>query len=422
MLLTRDQIAGASFLAARRVAYLADVPGLGKTAQYIRAIDLAGQSSALVLGPPAFGPKLPDEVDKWSLIGHDVTVITSGADSVPYDGIVFVSYALATQPRMLEALCARKPGPVIFDEAHALKEPEAKRTQACLGVLAQRATHVWMASGTPAPNHAGELFPFCRLAGLWPGSFPDYVAAYCTTKPDYHDPRGYRITGSKNIEALKNLIAPAFLRRTHVEGRPPLSVDTISVSGSDAYASLAPEYADTISDALARDDWSFADLEHVSTVRRLAGVAKVPATIDLARAEMESGHKRLLIFGTHILALGQIAAGMTGLGARLVNGSTSNKDIDGITRHFQSDSAEPLCIVGNMQTLGEAITLTAASRLIIFEPSWTPKDNEQVIARAWRRGQTRPVHASFIALAGSIDDAITRTVARKTKQIIALLK
>lgn len=420
--LTQAQREGARFLASRRVAYLADVPGLGKTAQYVRAVDLCRARRGIVICPPILRSKLQAEWDLWSHMGHTVHAIDSGADAIPEDGIVVTSYALATQPKVLAQLASRATGsPVIFDEAHALKEIESQRTKACLGPLIRKASHAWFISGTPAPNHAAELFPFMCIAGLWRASDYDaFVSRFCTTRPDEHDPKGWRITGSKNQADLRAILAPQLLRRTIVEGRPPLTLDTIPVHASDAYAALAGDYAAEIQAALSADDWSFADLEHISTVRRLIGLGKVPATISLARAEIESGHKRLLIFGTHVDALEQVTAGLADLGARLVNGQTSSKNAETITREFQSDSPAPQIIVGNMQTMGEAVTLTAASRGIIFEPSWVPKDNTQVIARAWRRGQLNPVHFSFLSVAGSIDDAITSAVARKSRQISEL--
>lgn len=421
-MLTADQRHGARFLRDRLAAYLADVPGLGKTAQYIRAFDLAGATSGVVVCPPILRPKLQDEWDKWSFIGHKVHVVETGKSIIPDDGIAAVSYNLATQPDILAQLVRRKPGPVIFDEAHALKNFNSKRTRTCLGELIRNATHAWFVSGTPAPNHAAELFPFLAVAGLWKGSeYEAFVERFCTTRPSDRDPCGYSITGSKNQAELRALFAPVILRRTEVEGRPPLSIDTIAVEATDAYAELAPEHALEISTAMASGDWSFEDYEHISTVRRLIGLAKIPATAALARQEIESGHKRLLIFGTHIATLEQLTAELADLGAALINGKTSDRVADKVTRDFQDASiTSPRVIVGNMQTMGEAITLTECSRILIAEPSWTPKDNEQVIARAWRRGQKRPVHASFLSVAGSIDDAITRTVARKTKQIMQL--
>lgn len=419
--LTTDQIAGARFLAERRCAYLADVPGLGKTAQYIRAIDYVGARSAIIVCPPVLRSKLQDEFNLWSLWGHRVHVIETGKDAVPESGIVAVSYALLLNRDILRQLVARERGPLILDEAHATKEPGSKRTKACLGDLAHAMGTVWFVSGTPAPNNAGELYGFAKLAGVWRGSWMQYVGTFCKTRPDRYADCGFKIVGNRDPEKLRQLLWPVMLRRTEVTGRPALSVDTALVDGTDAYAQLGDDYAQDLARAAETGDFSFVDLEHMSTVRRLTGLAKIDGTVALAKDAIESGHKRLLVFGTHIDVLQQITDRLKDHGAELINGSTSAADAERITRQFQQDDAATRIIVGNMQTLGEAVTLTAANRVLIAEPSWTPKDNTQVIARAWRRGQTQPVHVSFVAIAGSIDDAITRTVARKARDVTDIL-
>lgn len=419
--LTNDQLEGARFLAARRCAYLADVPGLGKTAQYIRALDYVAARSAIIVCPPVLRSKLQDEFNLWSLWGHRVHVIETGTDAVPPDGIVAISYALLLNPSIMRQLVARQRGPLILDEAHATKEPESKRTFAALGQLAPAMGTCWFVSGTPAPNHAGELYPFARLSGVWRESYDAYVARFCKTRPDKFAASGRKVVGTSDPEALRRLLWPVLLRRTEVTGRPALSVDTMPVECTDAYADMAAEYVDDLRAAVAADDMSLADIEHMSTVRRLTGLAKIDSTIAIARDAIASGHTRLLVFGTHIDVLRAITNGLVDLGAELINGQTSAAEMERITRQFQTDDSATRIIVGNMQTLGEAVTLTAANRVLIAEPSWTPKDNTQVIARAWRRGQKKPVHVSFLSVAGSIDDAITRTVMRKAADTTQIL-
>ena len=50
---------------------------------------------------------------------------------------------------------------------------------------------------------------------------------------------------------------------------------------------------------------------------------------------------------------------------------------------------------------GEGLTLTRSKRVIIIEPSWTPKDNDQPIARCWRKGQMHEMQSDVFD-AGSV--------------------
>ena len=57
--------------------------------------------------------------------------------------------------------------------------------------------------------------------------------------------------------------------------------------------------------------------------------------------------------------------------------------------------------------------------MLFAESSWVPADLIQAAKRAHRIGQTRPVLASTISLAGSIDEMVDAIVARKTTELAA---
>jgi SNF2 family DNA or RNA helicase len=69
---------------------------------------------------------------------------------------------------------------------------------------------------------------------------------------------------------------------------------------------------------------------------------------------------------------------------------------------------------------GLALTLTKAHRVIFAELDWTPANIVQCVKRCHRIGQQHSVRASFVSLAGSLDESIANIMARKTRQIAAL--
>ncbi len=421
MQLTADQIAGAEFLAARPVAYLADVPGLGKTGQFVRALDYVGADTSTIICPPALRTNMQAETDKWSLLGREIRVIASGSDVIPPTGHIAVSYALARRPDVVKRLRKRKPGVLICDEAHALKDREAMQTRAICGAsegLGKWPTHFWWISGTPAPNHAGELYPFLRKAGAWTGGYASFLNKYCNVAVNA---AGREVVSTKDVEGVRALLAPIMTRRTEVVGRPPMSEDVAAVDGdgADPFAQLSDAERAAVLEAVESGNYQFGEIPHVATIRRLVGHAKVKGAIDLATTCLEGGHHKLLIFGIHRHVLGEIWQGLSAYGARLILGGC--KDLDAIVSEFQDPRSTCRVIVANIQAAGEGLTLTAASRVLIAEPSWTPKDNAQVIARAWRRGQTRPVHASYVCLRNSLDARVTATAQRKARDVSAIL-
>ena len=62
-----------------------------------------------------------------------------------------------------------------------------------------------------------------------------------------------------------------------------------------------------------------------------------------------------------------------------------------------------------------AITLTRARHVYMVEADWLPEINRQAVARAHRIGQTNTVFARFIVADHPLDDALTATLARRSR-------
>jgi len=53
---------------------------------------------------------------------------------------------------------------------------------------------------------------------------------------------------------------------------------------------------------------------------------------------------------------------------------------------------------------GMGLTLTAASRAVIYDPSWNPADDAQAVDRCYRIGQTKPVTVYRLVAAGTVEE------------------
>lgn len=420
--LTPDQRAGADFIASRPVSYLADRPGLGKTAQLVHAVDMLRPKRALVICPPILRDNIAREFERWSMFDEPVTVIRSGKDKLPASGVVAVSYNLATDKRA--EFFEWRPDFVACDEAHALKQPAAERTKAILRnknrITAHADCMLWM-SGTPAPNHIGEFYTFARAAGVWTATREAFESTFCQT---VETPFGLKIVGNKNVPMLKELLAKVLIRRTVINGLPPLRCTSLPVPGD--LRALNSEMDDTtrraLEDAARAGDWQFLDTPFIATVRRLAGIAKAPAIADLVMAELDAGEPKCLVFAQHTAVIDCIrdALAKRGIEAPVLDGRTPAGKRQAIIDAFERDPARRVNI-WQTQSASEGLTAVAGRRVIIAEPAWTPKDNSQMIARVWRKGQTREVVASMCTLAGSIDDTIIRALERKNRLLAEVL-
>ena len=70
-------------------------------------------------------------------------------------------------------------------------------------------------------------------------------------------------------------------------------------------------------------------------------------------------------------------------------------------------------IVGNMQAMGEGLTLTRASNVAFVEYGWSPKDQDQAEDRCHRIGQQDNVTVHNLVGIDTIDEEILAIIGRK---------
>jgi SWI/SNF-related matrix-associated actin-dependent regulator of chromatin subfamily A-like protein 1 len=430
-----EQWEGAAALAAHSVFMLADRVGFGKSAQFVRACDMVSPDPAtriIVVCPPNLRRNEAAEFARWGVWPRPVTFLETGRDPLPDGGVVVVSYNLASRREVRDRLAAWRPIVLICDEAHALKDPASSRCRAILepgAGLAHAARHVWFITGTPTPNHSGELFPFAKLCGAWTGSYPGFQSKFCNTTTVWRNgtPIGTRIVGSKNHAELVALVQPFVLAREAVESeRPPLEIDDFACEGREPdFDGVDPRELEAISEAVASGDFEqLRELapEAVATVRRVVGLCKAESVAQLALDELTADPSlKTLIFCEHTAVIDLIAAKLSPIGCGIVDGRTPNRDRPELFASFEPGKSGPLrALVCHRLSASEGLTLTQSTRVILAEPAWTPDANKQTIARAWRRGQRRPVRATYCYLAGSIDAAVTATLRRKAQDTAKL--
>jgi SWI/SNF-related matrix-associated actin-dependent regulator 1 of chromatin subfamily A len=412
------QNAGAEFLSTRDRAMLADGMGLGKTVQAIRACDDVAARRVVVICPAIVRTNWQREFERWSNFPNRELFIES------YDRI-------AKKTDAYECVELMKPDVLILDEAHYCKSRTAKRTKALYGQwckgdgLVAKARRVWLLTGTPAPNDVSELYT--HLKALWPdllpppGTFDAFIRAYTHFDAT---PFGIKILGNKNIKELRAKLAPVMLRRKAEEVLKDLPAITWSDVAIEAEAikidERQPEVAELV-EAL-KNDKPLPESTAMASIRRLTGMAKAAAVGRMLADELEAdAYPKVIVFAHHKDVIKELAAQLGQYMPLVVTGETSPKLRQEAIDAFQTVPAHRV-FIGNIQACSTGITLTAANQVVFAEASWTPSDNAQAAKRAHRIGQTRPVFVRMIGLAGSIDEAVTRVLARKSRQISELLE
>jgi SWI/SNF-related matrix-associated actin-dependent regulator of chromatin subfamily A-like protein 1 len=442
------QVEGAEFLASMDKAVLADEMGLGKTCQAIIAADKVKAQRILVVCPAMLRGNWAREFGIWSKTPRDIFAalpVQNGQKKrsderkrrIATAEVVILSYEMITSPTVFKEVCdADKFDLLIVDEAHYLKNPNAKRTKRVLGDFqrpgkpsaAARCSRQWFLTGTPMPNTPDELYPLMHFCGVFDGTFAAFRNRYCVGYPTEW---GFKVTGVQRSAELKKHLGTILLRRTKrqvMKQLPPISWTLMLVEentnlpnlGLDRYPShqLEEGYRRRWAECFDPETGEIHGLDNdpgMATLRRHAGMRKLRAVVEMVDELLAAApNEKLVLFGYHRDVLQYLAATLSkDYGAEVIMGGVPVKVRDSIINKFQTHLGKRV-LVCQINAAGVGLTLTAARNVWIVEPSWVPAENAQAAMRCHRIGQTMPVEVRFIGLARSIDEEITEALRRKT--------
>jgi SWI/SNF-related matrix-associated actin-dependent regulator of chromatin subfamily A-like protein 1 len=440
----RDWMAGVS----RRL--LAGDPGIGKTPIGVAVCDKLNAQRVLVLCPAIALEVWRRHFLAWSKLGLPIVVVRSAMDLRPGPGVFILSYALASLRKDIGLVVrsGERFDVMLLDEAHALKNSTSARTRQVYGIDARggadsyvaHATHVYALTGSPTPNHAGELYP--HLRALAPelirdntGQPMDEYTFLQRYTHGAHAPDGWRVYGNKNADELRRRIRPfikrvtkkqAFGSRGYVEPLVATYPLPDLVLPKDFRPSVAPKLHELacLHDNGAIDDDEFMlrarnQMGEFSRLRHEVGLAKVEGVAQLVEADLAARHdEKIVVFAWHLDVIDGIANRLSKQGVRVevISGSTPQAERTKYIDLFQTQS-QPRVIIIQMAAGGHVITLTRSHNVIIVEPDPVPENNRQPISRCDRFGQTERVLARLISIPGTIDDRIADICARKIRDI-----
>lgn len=398
------QLVGRDFLAARRHALLADEMRVGKSCQAILAAEKLSVKSVIVVCPAIATTHWEQEFRKWWPVCAYNNPIPFILRVVSYDRF----------RRYSEQYLSERYDLAIVDECHFAKNPEAQRTQLIYGKggLGWVSDRMWALSGTPAPKHAGELYPMLKAFGATDLSYTAFVSRYCTLSWDR------KITGTNTyrIPELRDVLSKIMLRRSRKEVAPDmpaigfefLEVDPVSRADLTVPAGLDDEQL------LAYLDRAPADRQDRVEVAK----AKALPLVENVCFAIENGLlQQTIVFGWHKGALEQVKDGLClrGIAARLLNGDTSSSTRQLIQDEFRAGKTQ--VVVANIAAAGTAIDLSAASHGFFLELDWVPGNNMQAANRLVSMQKDEPVTFDICTMPGSIDDRVQRVLIRRAQEL-----
>lgn len=436
MKLYPHQERGVEFLLSRRHALLADSMGVGKSAQIVTATK--GMCNILVVCPAT--AKVNWQREFWKFSERKAHIVR-GKDQPP-SNIIITNYEEIT--KNIAKYTSMFWDAVVFDESHYLKSVGSIRTNKLFGEngIIHKAYYVWCLSGTPAPNHAGELWVMMYTFGLTKLKYDAFVDRYCTTIPVPNKYAAKRITGTntENISEVKAALDRFSLRRLLkdvVTDMPPISFHTTVV---DSKIDPLKDYPELM--AKVREEWDrineqiemidgFVDDEKllnlltliapsISSLRRYHGLKKAPVVAEIIAQELaDFAYGKIVIFGVHTDVMELMRQRLAPFGVAMITGKTPQGKRQGEIDRFQNDSnCRVFC--GNIGAAGTAINLTAAYQVAFVERDYVPGNNAQAASRCHRIGQINPVIVRDFSLPG-FDERLSMILTRKAQELAAFM-
>lgn len=408
-----------------RAALLADPPGAGKTPQAIFTILRLQAQRILVVCPSSLKENWKREAVKWSSGSLSAVTLKSGKDVSKIDdvNVVVVSYDLATRSPIKDALAERSWDFLVCDESHALKSPSSVRARVVCILLWSKARFRLLITGTPLPNgRASEAWStFCRLAPKCFGDWTTFKNRYCIPEETQW---GVSYPRSKNLEELGALARKHFMvrrKREEVLGQlPPLVRQSIPLDiPALKVLEAAGEFQEGPNlDAIIAAVESGVPLmsDHISTARRKLGALKVlPALEYISDVVAEVGS--CVVFAHHRDVISGIAEGLKDLELDFVTitGDTASDDRQRAVDDFQTGRCP--VFLASLTAANTGITLTRSQTVIFVEADWVPSTNEQAEGRVYRVSQKDITRAIYLVVPDSLDEAVTRSVLRKQRDI-----
>ena len=231
---------------------------------------------------------------------------------------------------------------LVADEAHYVKNPAAKRTQATLRHITA-VDRVLLLTGTPMENRLEE---FRNLVGH--------------IRPDLAE-RMEPGSGLVGTDAFRSAVADVYLRRNQADvlQELPPRID------NDEWVELTPAdrraYARAVASgnfmAMRRATFEAAAVEQSAKLQRL---------VEIVDEAADNGRKTV-VFSSFLDVLRAVEQALDGRSAGLLTGRLDPSSRQALVDGF-SASPEPLVLVSQIQAGGVGLNIQAASVVVLTEP------------------------------------------------------
>jgi len=347
--------------------------------------------------------------------------------------VAVINYESTWREGVFEALKEYHADMIICDESQRIKTHNARQSKA-MHQIGDITKYKLILSGTPVQNNAIDIWSQYRF--LDRTVFGD---SYWAFRGRYAVMGGFgqkQIVGYKNLDELISREHSIAYRVTKEEAidLPEQTFETRQVEMGkrerrlydtlrrDSYAELANGGQITATTVLTK----LLRLQQLTggfLVKDGAGrpeqvsTAKLDALKDIILDYVLGAGKKLVVFARFIpevKAIIQLAENTLPAGKKAVSiyGDIRKEDRGPLVRQFQEDP-DTLLFIGQIDTAGTGITLTAADTCVYYSKNFNYATYEQSLSRIHRIGQRNVCTYIDLVVTDSVDETITKALRKK---------
>mgnify|MGYP001206757698 CR=1 FL=1 len=401
---------------------LADEMGLGKTLQVISlAVSeiQAGRSRILIIAPATLLENWRREFLKFAPLTK--TLVHRGAERTAFKSDLLSAQVIITSYdtiiRDIPLFKAIEWDVIALDEAQAIKNPDAKRTDFVKQLCRRCAVAI---TGTPVENRLTDLWSLMDFA------LPDYLGS----RADFE--RRFENT-PEHAEWLEPLVTPVMLRRRvadvaqdlpeRIEVPQVVELDPVAVSQYDQLRrEISEQYgvtASLVSLTKLRMYCTHPNLVLTPVTDPASVSSKYQRMLEILE-EVFSCNEKVLIFSSYSemidLLLHDVQKRFSGVYSDWIDGRVEVPSRQPKVDRF-SEAGGPGFLVLNPKAARTGLNITAANHVIHYNLEWNPAIEDQASARAYRRGQDKPVTIHRLFFADTVEEIINERVERKRELV-----
>ena len=389
--LRRYQEWGVKYILHQERVLLGDEMGLGKTIQAIASmvsLKNTGATHFVVVCPASVLANWCREIRKMSKLSV-VKIHGAGRKAAleswkKTGGVAVTTYETTGFLKLEDDF---KFSMLVVDEAHYIKNPDAKRTKNVTDI-SYHAERILFMTGTALENRVEEMISLIKV--LQP-----HIAS--------------KVHGMEFLSSapqFREAVAPVYYRRKRedVLTELPDLIETQEWCSMNAIEEQAYEESVLGSNFMAarRVSWNVDDLKDSSKATRL---------MEIINEATEEGRK-VIVFSFFLDTIKKITDYLGDQCYGPINGSISPQRRQEIIDEFDTAPAGSV-LAAQIQAGGTGLNIQSASVVIICEPQFKPSIENQAISRAYRMGQTRNVLVYRLLCENSVDEKITDLLATK---------